>query len=684
MSKPNHATAKEDLQDANKGFDAVFGDDIVKAREILSAKSSAFHQLGLGVVTFLQAALGLEDALMVDASKALTDAEATTSQALKASKSHKSLTRFPTGMEWEVLHADTVILLGLTQALSESYMGYLKCLYSLNSAHGAFTKLYKRVFPNGLENYSGPSVLSVKPSSSSLTVNSIAPPQSSRGLLSRLTSSAPASASSTPAGSGTVTPAGFEPEGALEELIFFGVAFGFGLFNLVFSLLPAKVKFVRLVGFFGYQSDRRLGLQALYVAATGKDIHSNFAASVVPCYGANLLTILTYEGLKLLLAGYQVNEKELIERLSRMLDSLEERFPHGSLWLLNRAKLLRYQTKPEEAIEVLLKGLGPSRPVKFKQADALLNFELAWDLLSVRRYQESCEAWLRMLDLNTWSHATYTYMAAGCCLALKTEEGLSRAQELFDKLPTLLSKKRPGGQDLPTEVYIQKKSGLVDIAEDSNLDRAFLVTFWKAKMARWNSSGSRLTHYAQCVRINPAEELGVFWNTHGRIPRPIASAHVAEFTKLTPMPAGCDTDEPTDWPASSLAGVRNDLDTEDELQFRNLLLGITNRALGEFNDARRLLLLAASGKETELTGTWMIPMAHFEVAVLAMLEVRVLERESPSDTSLKSKWTTAIDDAAKHLDEAAARLGETDLSSRLESRIAMLRDELHLKKATLG
>lgn len=63
------------------------------------------------------------------------------------------------------------------------------------------------------------------------------------------------------------------------------------------------------MGFFGYQSDRRLGLQALYVAATGKgglcihlaprcvidfvqilDIHSNFAASVVPCYGANLVS----------------------------------------------------------------------------------------------------------------------------------------------------------------------------------------------------------------------------------------------------------------------------------------------------------------------------------------------------------------------------------------------------------
>lgn len=138
--------------------------------------------------------------------------------------------------------------------------------YSLNSAHGAFTKLFKRVFPNGLENYSGPSLLpmsSEKLASSSLTVNSVATAQGhpARGLFSRLTASAPVSVSSTPTGSGARTPAGIDPEGALEELIFYGVAFGalskssylpgltcqisgFGLFNLVFSLLPAKIKSV--------------------------------------------------------------------------------------------------------------------------------------------------------------------------------------------------------------------------------------------------------------------------------------------------------------------------------------------------------------------------------------------------------------------------------------------------------
>lgn len=64
---------------------------------------------------------------MTDAGKALAEAEANATKAIK-NHSRKSATRFPAGMEWEVLQADSVILLGLTQALSESYAGYVKCL----------------------------------------------------------------------------------------------------------------------------------------------------------------------------------------------------------------------------------------------------------------------------------------------------------------------------------------------------------------------------------------------------------------------------------------------------------------------------------------------------------------------------------------------------------------------------
>lgn len=64
---------------------------------------------------------------MAEATKLLTQADAAVKQALK-NHPRKSSTRFPAGLEFEVLQADLVLLVGLTQALGESYMGYVKCL----------------------------------------------------------------------------------------------------------------------------------------------------------------------------------------------------------------------------------------------------------------------------------------------------------------------------------------------------------------------------------------------------------------------------------------------------------------------------------------------------------------------------------------------------------------------------
>lgn len=65
---------------------------------------------------------------MQQAIAALAEAESTAKVQIKAAKSAKSETRFPAGTEWEVVQADALLLQGLTQALSESYMGYLSCL----------------------------------------------------------------------------------------------------------------------------------------------------------------------------------------------------------------------------------------------------------------------------------------------------------------------------------------------------------------------------------------------------------------------------------------------------------------------------------------------------------------------------------------------------------------------------
>ena len=144
----------------------------------------------------------------------------------------------------------------------------------LSSAHSKFSKLYKTVFPNGIDAYlpSPPPMLglssrqssfagSVSYSSASSAASSTtilpAVPESEpdlkppicqkRSLFSRLTSGSNAS---TPALTAThhrphLHPR--KPDGPVDDLVIAGTAFGYGLFNLVFSLLPKRIQQVKLL-----------------------------------------------------------------------------------------------------------------------------------------------------------------------------------------------------------------------------------------------------------------------------------------------------------------------------------------------------------------------------------------------------------------------------------------------------
>ena len=151
---------------------------------------------------------------------------------------------------------------------------------------------------------------------------------------------------------------------------------------------------------------------------------------------------------------------------------LEGKYPTGTLWILNRvrhfphsivfssltflsqAKILRMSGDAAGAIATLQAGLSPDRTSVFLQADALLVFELAWVYLSQRRYEDSAKAFMRMTEINTWSHATYYFIAAGCQWSLGNFE---EAQKLLEATPAQIDKRKIGAKDLPTEVFIKKK-----------------------------------------------------------------------------------------------------------------------------------------------------------------------------------------------------------------------------------
>ncbi|OCH93858.1 hypothetical protein OBBRIDRAFT_789896 [Obba rivulosa] len=647
MSSPDDST-QQNLRSASEGFDHLFSNDLANARETFSNRDSPFHALGLGVCAFLEAALGMETGLMAEASRCLALSEAGAKKQLKASKYAQQTTQFPPGTEWELLLADAVILLGLTHALSESYMGYVQCLYAMNSAHSKFSKLFKTVYPNGLAELPTPAT-SVAPSRSPSIFSEASSTSTTKQSAGRSFFRWGSSNTSAP----TATPSlSLVQEGSVDELIMSGTAFGYGLFNLVFSLLPAKVRGV--VGFLGFNHDRKLALQALAVSAARNDVHSVFAG----------LSLMTYHGVVLLLSGYQADEQHILKQYKAIVEKVSSKYPDGSLWILNRAKILRMSYDTEGAINVLEDGLRPDRPKTFAQADGLLIFELAWTLLSQRRYQDAADTFIKMTEINSWSHATYYFIAAGCYIGVKNYD---KAQQLLDEIPGLIDKRKIGGKDLPTEVFIKKK-----------------IAFYKEKQIRWTGSDA---DYVQCIKISPAEELAIFWNTHTRIRKDVAEAHITELCSLSPMPTVTSPYIPEE-EIPHPAPARADLDTTDELAIRSLLLGITHRTAGEYEAARAFLVDAHRRQPTLRTSTWVGGVALFELAVLELKEAE-LRKEKGKEPMLaneaKEEWTTALKSASETLDKALAlATQQVDLSSRLDSRIAMLRDEIALKKEMLA
>ncbi|KAE9403990.1 hypothetical protein BT96DRAFT_917160 [Gymnopus androsaceus JB14] len=731
MSYSAHATALQ-LASASRGFDNLFSNEMNSAKNAFASDNSPFHLIGLGVCSFLEAALGMEAAQMTEASRLLALAETGSKNAVKAAaKQTKSKSSaFPPGIEYEIVNADAVVLLGITHALSESYYGYLQCIYSMNSAHSKFGKLYKTVFPNGLEGFSTPSLthplldsfphpLSIGNSyfnTEGFIVRSFLPViqedfvilwiRGQVGLFSFLLLLRPLHCHlhrPTPGSPiSVVEEADSEEIQNIKNLIVAGTGFGFGLFTLVFSLLPKRAQSV--AGLFGYAHSRTAALQALAVSAdyaAKGEVHGVFAG----------LVLMTYHGVILLLTGYQADEPRIIREYEGIVTGIEARYPKGALWILNRAKILRMTYDPEGAIRVLKAGLESSKQGEgFKQADTLLVFELAWTYLSQRQYVDCADAFLKLTDLNSWSHGTYYFIAAGCHISLslstelspeEKEKHLNKAQELLDALPNLLDKRKMGGKDLPTEVFIKKK-----------------LTFYKEKQKR---RGGDEKNFVQCIKISPAEELGICAHSNLVCSFP-SRGHRAALT--------CPKH------ASISSSAKLDLDTPDELALRLLLLGIVHRSIGCVGIRRKRRMTTTEpvssssssstsgtpstsdenpepGTESESTSSFIYEdtiryienssaalrasrqLAHccacsptFYQTVLDLKEVEVEEKMNKSSqlsADLKERWHAALKSARVKLDGAMAlATSSVDLSSRLDSRVAMLRDEIGMKAEIIG
>lgn len=183
------------------------------------------------------------------------------------------------------------------------------------------------------------------------------------------------------------------------------------------------------------------------------------------------------------------------------------------------------------------------------------------------------------------------------------------------------------------------------------------------------------------------------WNTHSRITREIARAHIEELSKLTPPISISSQYIPTSSSSPPTNGALADLDTPDEEAIRSLILGIAHRTLEDFTTSRAFFEDVAEKQPQIKHSIWVSGVVLFELAVLDLKEVEAEERAGKfhSETNKgelshagAGRWEEAIQSATAKLDKAVSISGnEVDLSSRLDSRVMMLKDEITLKKEML-
>ena len=99
----------------------------------------------------------------------------------------------------------------------------------------------------------------------------------------------------------------------------------------------------------------------------------------------------------------------------------------------------------------------------------------------------------------------------------------------------------------------------------------------------------------------------------------------------------------------------------------------------------RFLEDAVSRQSAIKVSTWVGGVALFELAVLDLKEMEAKSKEAGGIDVDMNAWAGALKGAFEKLDKALGlATQQVDLSSRLDSRIAMLKDEIGLKREMLG
>lgn len=287
-----------------------------------------------------------------------------------------------------------------------------------------------------------------------------------------------------------------------------GVKLGNGAFNLMLSLLPARI--IRLLEFIGFSGNRDLGLLQLREGASGISMRS-------PLCCLTILAFHTY--ISLILGTGEVNVVEAESLLAPFL----QQFPNGSLMLFYHARIQLLKGNVEEAQETFRKCISVQE--EWKQFHHLCYWELMWIHLFQQNWMQAYHYSDLLCKESKWSKATYVFLKAAILSMLPEEDVLATKENvvaLFRQVDGL--KQRIAGKSIPTEKFAVRKSrrystsfpapvklvlpalemmyiwnGFPIVGKRKDLSESLLVTVEKAEAALQNENLSDYSVDDECL-----------------------------------------------------------------------------------------------------------------------------------------------------------------------------------------
>ncbi|KAI8991798.1 hypothetical protein BDF20DRAFT_920954 [Mycotypha africana] len=269
------------------------------------------------------------------------------------------------------------------------------------------------------------------------------------------------------------TPARTDGKILNDDLLESGIYFGLGLFNMVLSLSPLKVR--KILSSLGYRSTLAMSIHLLERSQESSTMYSRLSS--IP----------------------QFNSFLSVQKGRKLLEQLKQKFPNGRIWYIFEAKLqLLAGDSAEECLDLLNKAKEPTNASQqilntaglsttivprsnenslkqlsitgFSQFRCWILHETGWTHMYSGNYLLATEAFFALETLCKSSSLFYHYIATCCMLAAGLYERASlEARQMVNILD---HKKKKGYRLSANEQYIEAKvrywNGLSNSATSKN------------------------------------------------------------------------------------------------------------------------------------------------------------------------------------------------------------------------